>query len=115
MKKMEIRESVNSFSPSDLDGRTISTPDDAWKIFIGLAEKKYKSFYIDYDYDYNEHSGGTFAVYGIRDETAEEYEERADKEKQFRRLEKLRKEEERTKKEMIELAEYERLKKKLGK
>jgi hypothetical protein len=112
MDKIEIRESVNSFSPSELDGRTISTPEDAWHALIGSVEKKYKSFYIDYDYDCYEHGSGSYAVYGIRDETDEECEIRCKKESDMKAAEKIRKSIEKEKKELEERALLEKLKKK---
>ncbi len=113
MKKIEVRESVNSFSPSELDGKTISTPDDAWNALVGDVDKsKYKSYYIDYDYEYSEYGSGSFQVYGIREETDAECETRCKKEKELRDAEKIRKRIENEKKEAEERALLEKLKKK---
>jgi hypothetical protein len=113
MKKIEVKESINSFSASELDGKIISTPEDAWHALIGHVDReKYKSFYIDYDYGYNESYSGSFAVYGVRDETNEEFESRCKKESDMRAREKIRKRLEKEKKEVEERALLEKLKKK---
>lgn len=116
MEKMEVRDEIDNYSVSKLDSHTISTPEDIWKFLLGDVDKtKYMSFQIDYDYAYNEHAPGSYTIFGIRDETDEEFTARCNKEAETRKQKRAEAKLMKKQKEEEELALLKKLKEKYEK
>ncbi len=116
MEKMEVRDEIDNYSVSRLDSHTISTPEDLWNLLIGDVDRtKYKSFLIDYDYAYNEHAPGSYTIFGIRDETNEEFAIRCNKEAEARKRKRAEAKLMKKQKEEEELALLKKLKEKYEK
>lgn len=116
MEKMEIKEVVSQFSPCDMDVEIVNEH-DAWNL-LSIPEKakeKYKKFCIDYDCEYSQYSAGSFTVYGVRDETDEEFEVRKVREAEARKKDRETRAEYKRKKDEADRVLYEKLKKKFDK